>query len=447
MSETQTGARPPDLVKLSKKLAGIGTIQKCEGCSCYIDTIKEFEVVLMQVGDDAPEEARARIAELDAKHQTTHGCIGCEPCYPVGVSNQLYEISGGESFDAVASNGCCETDSSGGCDVPPVAPETNRLPVAPLATIRAKGEAQSISESNGSCGGASCGCDAPAAPVALPTVGKRELGAASWTVETGDYRLGNPNGSVAIATLASEDLYKHFSDEVCEGSCSICGKIFTENIGIEKLVKNIIANRHIRFLILCGQEAKGHLTGACIKALHKGGINERGRIADAPGKRPWIKTLTPAQIARFQSQVEIIDLIGCEDVEIIEAEAAGLARRNPGAMPDDIIVEGVPHHIASDKVKLKLDRAGFLIIHPKPEADWILVEHYENAGKPTCVIEGSDPAVICAELIERGLVSQLDHAAYLGRELERAKLSMQLGFPFAQDRALGELDLATVPEW
>lgn len=200
-------------------------------------------------------------------------------------------------------------------------------------------------------------------------------------------------------------------------------------------------------MILCGQEAKGHQTGACIKALHKGGINEHSRIADASGKRPFIKTLTPAQVARFQSQIEIVDLISCEDVETIEAVAAELATRNPGAMPDEIIAEGVPHHIANDKVKLRLDRAGFLIIHPKPEADWILVEHYENSGKPTCVIEGYDPAIICAELIERGLVSQLDHAAYLGRELERAKLSMQLGFPFAQDRALGELDLATVPEW
>lgn len=433
MSETQTGARPPDLVKLSKKLAGIGRIEKCEGCSCYIDTIKEFDSVLQQVGDAAPEEAEARIAELDAKHHTTHGCIGCDPCYPVGVSNQLYEISGGKSLNDEATAGCC--------DVPAAATEASAPAVLPLVTI----EAKSIGESNGSCGGASCGCDAPAALVTLPTVEKRE--AKAWTVETGDYRLGNPSGAVAIATLASEDLYKHFSDEICAGDCSICGKIFTENIGIEKLVKNIIANRHIRFLILCGQEAKGHLTGACIKALHKGGVNERGRIADAPGKRPWIKTLTPAQIARFQSQVEIVDLIGCDDTEIIEAEAAGLARRNPGAMPDNIIAEGVPHYIASDKVKLQLDRAGFIIIHPKPEADWILIEHYENSGKPTCVVEGSDPAVICAELIVRGLVSQLDHAAYLGRELERAKLSMKLGFPFAQDRALGELDLATVPEW
>jgi tetrahydromethanopterin S-methyltransferase subunit A len=134
-------------------------------------------------------------------------------------------------------------------------------------------------------------------------------------------------------------------------------------------------------------------------------------------------------------------------VTIIEETALALAERNPGAMKEDVQLAGVPRYVASNKVTLRLDKAGFLIIHPKPESGLLLVEHYKNSGEPTCMIEGSDSAIVCAELIERGLVSQLDHAAYLGRELERAKLAMQLGFPFVQDRALGELDPSTMPEW
>lgn len=402
MSETKPAERTPDLVQLSRKLENIGKIAKCEGCGCYVDTIKEFDAVLNRPDVQAPDEVRGRIGELDAKHQTTHGCIGCDPCYPVAVSNALYEVSGGESAEAC---------------------------------------------------GASCDCDTqPAPPTSIVTIGKAlepmtEKRTVSWPIEAGDYRLGNISGTVAIATLASENLYGKFSQNTCAMDCAICGKVFTENIGIEKVVKNIISNRHIRFLILCGEEAKGHLTGACIKALHANGVDERQRIREAPGKRPWIKTLTLPQIARFQKQVEIVDLIGCEDVLTIETKVAELAALKAGAMADDVIAEGVPHYVAEGPVKLQLDRAGFLIIHPKPEANWIFVEHYKNTGAPTCVVEGSDPARLCAELIERGLVSQLDHAAYLGRELERAKLSMQLGFAFAQDRALGELDPATIPEW
>lgn len=407
MGDTVTLTRTPTFVQLSKKLKGIGTIEKCEGCGCYIDTINEFDAVLNNA-KNAPDVLAARntIDELKAKHTTTHGCIGCEPCYPVGVSNSLYALSDGESVEGIEPSEL----SGAGCE-------------------------------------ADCGCAAlPVSPIAIqPTRTKKPTPV--WTVETGDYRLGNASGAVAVATLASEELYKHFSDALCDDDCAICGKVFTENIGIEKVVKNIIANRHIRFLILCGMEAKGHQTGACIKALHANGLNEKGRIADAPGKRPWVKTLTPAQVSRFQKQVEIVDLIGCEDVEIIEATARELALRNPGAMPDEMIAEGVPRYIANDKVKLKLDRAGFFIVHPKPETNLLLVEHYKNSGEPTCIIEGSEPATICAEIIERGLISQLDHAAYLGRELERAKLSMQLNFPFRQDRALGDLNGENAPEW
>jgi len=38
----------------------------------------------------------------------------------------------------------------------------------------------------------------------------------------------------------------------------------TENLGIERLITNILANPEIRFLILCGedtQKAVGHLLG------------------------------------------------------------------------------------------------------------------------------------------------------------------------------------------
>jgi tetrahydromethanopterin S-methyltransferase subunit A len=37
--------------------------------------------------------------------------------------------------------------------------------------------------------------------------------------------------------------------------------------------------------------------------------------------------------------------------------------------------------------------------------------------------------------IDRGLISRLDHAAYLGRELARAEESLRSGEPFVQDAA------------
>lgn len=51
-----------------------------------------------------------------------------------------------------------------------------------------------------------------------------------------------------------------------------------------------------------------------------------------------------------------------------------------------------------------------------------------------------DSATLCADLIEKKLVSRLDHAAYLGRELVRAENALRQGTRYIQDRAQGEIN-------
>jgi tetrahydromethanopterin S-methyltransferase subunit A len=53
------------------------------------------------------------------------------------------------------------------------------------------------------------------------------------------------------------------------------------------------------------------------------------------------------------------------------------------------------------------------------------------------VIEGRQAAVIAATVIEQGLLRQLDHAAYLGRELTKAEIALKTGSQYEQDAALG----------
>ena len=130
-----------------------------------------------------------------------------------------------------------------------------------------------------------------------------------WPPVRGDYQVGNPNGGVAVVTLASPLFPK---------GAAICGQCKTENLGVEKIVANVISNCNIRFLILCGVESKGHLPGDTILALHKNGIDEQGRIIGSRGAIPFIQNLPPGAIARFQQQVELIDCIGIEDIVQIE---------------------------------------------------------------------------------------------------------------------------------
>jgi len=132
-----------------------------------------------------------------------------------------------------------------------------------------------------------------------------------WPPVRGDYQVGNPNACVAVVTLASP---------LFPRGAAISGQCKTENLGIEKIVANVISNCNIRFLLLCGAESKGHLPGNTILALHKNGIDEQGRIIGSRGAIPFIQNLPPEAIARFQKQVELIDCIGIEDIAAIEEQ-------------------------------------------------------------------------------------------------------------------------------
>ncbi|HEX7445869.1 MAG TPA: tetrahydromethanopterin S-methyltransferase subunit A [Methanothrix sp.] len=139
-----------------------------------------------------------------------------------------------------------------------------------------------------------------------------------WPPVRGDYLVGNPNSGVAVATLASPLFVMVGSHLPRYIGAAICGQCKTENLGVEKIVANVISNCNIRFLIIAGVESKGHLPGNTLLALHKNGIDEQGRIIGSKGAIPFIQNLPPEAIRRFQCQVELIDCIGLEDTEKIE---------------------------------------------------------------------------------------------------------------------------------
>ena len=126
----------------------------------------------------------------------------------------------------------------------------------------------------------------------------------SWPPLRGDFVVFDPEGSVAVVTLASNLRIKN---------AAISGTCKTENLGIEKIVANMISNSNIRFLLICGVESKGHLPGNTLIALHKNGIDEKGRIIGSKGAIPFIQNLTIEAVKRFQAQIQLIDRIGLED--------------------------------------------------------------------------------------------------------------------------------------
>jgi len=118
---------------------------------------------------------------------------------------------------------------------------------------------------------------------------------------------------------------------------AIYGRLKTENIGIEKIVANIISNPNIRFLVLCGDDIRGHRSGKSLIALNKNGIDSQNRIIDAPGAIPYIENISKEAIIRFQKQIETIDLIGIRDPKDIDKKIRDFLDRSPGCFGEPYI--------------------------------------------------------------------------------------------------------------
>lgn len=257
-----------------------------------------------------------------------------------------------------------------------------------------------------------------------------------WPPLPGDYVVVRHGAPVAVCTLNSASLATKIADR-SPGGLAIAGTLHTENLGIERIVRNVLANPNVRFLVLCGEDTRqaiGHLPGQSLAALCENGIDDAGRIGGARGKRPILKNVTCEEIEAFRRQVEIVALVGEEDVARIAGEVESCAARTPGAFagaPAAAVIPVIPAH---EPARLVLDPAGFLVVY-LDRTRGLVLEHYRKEGVLDLVIQGATASAVAATAIERGVLSRLDHAVYLGRELARAEESLRTGAPYVQDRA------------
>lgn len=260
---------------------------------------------------------------------------------------------------------------------------------------------------------------------------------AGWPPLLGDYRVLRYHAPVAVCTLNSASLSRDLSASRHK-SLAIVGGLHTENLGIERLIKNVVANENIRFLVLCGEDSRqriGHLPGQSLVSLFENGLDERGRIIGAEGKRPVLKNVEQETVRRFREQVRLVSKLGCADVAPI-LEAIGLcAQEQVGPFPGGLATARVETLRASKRAPLVLDPSGYFVIFADPRETRIVLEHYSNQGVLDKVIEGRDIGAIYGVAVEQGLVSRLDHACYLGQELARAEAALEGGADYVQDAA------------
>lgn len=353
------------------------SLAKCKKCGCMREALTNLKAVLPSLKSQGSDNLLANVENwLKQLEETKYSCLGCEHCFPAQVTNILIQAF----------------------------PETAKVPSS------------------------ACGF---------------EVREQTWPPVVGEYfaLCDNPDCAVAVSTLASVELAETIARMKPKGLC-IVGKTETENIGIDKVIKNTITNPAIHFIILAGKDPEGHHSGKTLSALWEKGVDENMRVIASPSIHPVLKNVTLEEVEAFRKQVKMIDMIGCEDPSKIAKKILSLSRSAKKSCScrecavqevKPVRVSSVPIILADKESKAEVDKAGYFVIIPQPNKKTIIAEHYSYGNKLLRAIEGKDAESIYSTIIQNGWVTQLSHAAYLGKELGKAELSLKFGSKYTQD--------------
>lgn len=265
-----------------------------------------------------------------------------------------------------------------------------------------------------------------------------------WPVLAGTYEVMDDTAPVAVCTLASEALV----DDLGKPNCvSIMGRAFTENLGVEKVAINVVANPAIRVLVLCGTESRHHV-GQTLKALHANGLDDDGRVVGSQGPLPLLRNFPAEAQAIFREKLTIVDLINESDASVILQAIANAAEAAPRPWSETwrpAVAEQSAGDAQAPAMARPEDPAGFVLISIGPRGDRLFLEHYSNDAELLHVISGRTANAICKEAIAVGALADLSHATYVGREAFKAELALQGGFGYEQDRPVA-LQTATAAQ-
>jgi len=363
--------------KVQAELEAGLALSKCQQCGCMAGALENLAAALPTIGTVAAAVLAENVSTaLQKMRPIKYTCLGCEYCYPAVAQNAF-----GQAF-----------------------------PVLSDAAVDLSCEFRIHDE--------------------------------SWPPVVGEYFVVDQANPVAVSTLASPQLAADLAQRQPRGLAMV-GKTETENIGIDKVIKNVVTSPTIRYLIIAGCEPQGHLTGQTFLALAENGVDEHGRVVGSQGKRPILRNVSNAEIQAFREQVQVIDMMGSESAEKIIAKIEELAEQDIAPCGCSACGGNSPVPISTlSKITVTepsevvtMDKAGYFVIFPLADKGLINVEYYSYDNALLQVIEGATAQAIYKTIIKNGWVTELSHAAYLGKELVKAELSLQYGFKYIQDGA------------
>ncbi len=256
--------------------------------------------------------------------------------------------------------------------------------------------------------------------------------------EEGRYVRGNDYSPVAVCVILDTfdfAIPAELNELVMAGvdsGAALSGMLQTENIGLEKMVCNIVANPNIRYIVLCGRESAGHLPGESLLALKQNGVTETKQIIGTKAPTPHLYNIPLELIERFRNQIiSVINLL-CQPGErdtsvpglnpkVLEKAVWSCYQEEPvlfmgytlydiGAYPEPVICHKIASKLSQPQQdilqpgKSKLD-TGFMLLKFLPKTNC------RKCGKRTCLAFAIELAKGKCRLEECPILDQPEFAA------------------------------------
>lgn len=140
---------------------------------------------------------------------------------------------------------------------------------------------------------------------------------------------GNPDSQVGIITLwtKKEDIKK----ELNESYFAMIGQLYNSYTGISYLVRNCLANKNIRYLVMVGEDISG--SGEALKSLFEKGVDEKNNIIGV-NNAGIHKEVPRESINDFRKNVELIDCRSIKDYKKLKDEITRLKYKNSYGKPE-----------------------------------------------------------------------------------------------------------------
>ncbi len=201
-----------------------------------------------------------------------------------------------------------------------------------------------------------------------------------YPTEEGCFLRGNDYSPVAVVVLLNAP-YGTLPPEVqnippeieklvrtaIETGAALSGTLQTENIGIEKIVCNVVGNPNVRYLVLCGEEVTGHQAGSALRALVANGVNEKRTIIGSQAVTPYLFNIPLEAIERFRTQVTVVDLVGEMDSQVVVKAVWSCYQEEPTAFKEYMLHD--PGAYCQTGIPARLTGR---VAHPEAVEEWEL---------------------------------------------------------------------------